>query len=108
MNLCHATNVYKASEENKSQWCSVVFQENTNWVSKETARSKFTADVSHHKQQQRCDNRQVESTVASKTLYNLDAFLEIDEGYVEAKNVAGESCDPAEPVARICDGKDPV
>lgn len=77
-------------------------------MSEETAGSEFTADVSHYKQQQRCDNREVESGVAAKTFQNLNAFLEIDEGYVEAKDVAGEPCDPAEPVARICDGKDPV
>lgn len=108
MDLGHSTNVYKASKEDESQWCSVVFQKDTDWVSEETAGSEFTADIGHHKQQQRCDNGEVESAVAAKTLQNLNAFLEIDEGYVEAKDVAGEPCYPAEPVARICDGKDPV
>lgn len=49
MHLRHAANMHKAGKENESQWCSIVFQEDTNWVSKETAGSKFTADISHHK-----------------------------------------------------------
>lgn len=38
----------------------------------------------------------------------MDALLEVDAGDVEAENVAGEAGDPAQPVAGVCDGEDPV
>lgn len=41
-------------------------------------------------------------------LQDLNALLEVDEGDVEAEDVAGEAGDPAEGVAGIRHGKDDV
>lgn len=38
----------------------------------------------------------------------MDAFLEIDEGYVEAEDVAGEAGYVFEEVAGVGEGEDPV
>lgn len=39
---------------------------------------------------------------------DLDALLEVDEGDVEAEDVAGKAGDVAQPVARVGGGEDPV
>lgn len=39
---------------------------------------------------------------------DLNSFLEIDEGDIEAEDVAGESCDPSKPIAGVCYGEDPM
>jgi len=39
---------------------------------------------------------------------DLDAFLEIDEGDVEAEDVAGETGYVFESIAGVCNGKNPV
>ena len=36
----------------------------------------------------------------------MDSLLEVDEGDVKTKDVAGEAGDPAEPVARVGDGEE--
>ena len=50
MDLGHASNVDKASEEDKGQRRAVILQEDANGMSEEAAGSKFTADVSNHKE----------------------------------------------------------
>lgn len=77
-------------------------------MSEKTTTSQFAADISNHKEQQCRHNGEVEGTPIAKTLQHLDALLEIDKGHVEAKDVAGESRDPAKPVAGVCNGKYPV
>lgn len=65
MDLGHAPNVDKASEENEGQRRSVIFQKDANWMSEETATAKFTTDVSNHEEQQSRNDGEVEGTVTT-------------------------------------------
>ena len=46
--------------------------------------------------------------MAPLTGENLNALLQVDEGHVEAKDIAAEAGDVGETVAGVGDGKDPV
>lgn len=77
-------------------------------VLEEAAAAQHGAEVGSHEEQQRGHNGEVKGAAGAETLENLDAFLDVDEGDVEAEDVAGEAGDPAQPIARVCDGEDPV
>lgn len=98
----------KSGEEDKRQRRSIVLEKDADVVLEQAAGSQLATNVSNHEDQQRSDNGQVKSAVISEALKHLDSLLKIDKGNVEAKDVAGEACHPAQPVARVCDGEDPV
>ena len=78
---------------------------------KEHAGTYDTARVARHEYQQRDHDREVGGGVAGLaplTGQDLDAFLEVDEGDVEAEDVAAEACDVGESVAGVGDGEYPV
>lgn len=46
--------------------------------------------------------------MAPLTGENLDALLQVDEGHIEAEDIAAEAGDVGETVAGVGDGEDPV
>ncbi|KAJ8105878.1 hypothetical protein OPT61_g9914 [Boeremia exigua] len=83
LDVRHLANVYEAGEEDDGEGCAVVFDE--------------LADVAR-------EQRRLTDDAAE----DLDALLQIDEGHVEAEDVAGEARDIAEGVAGVGDGEHPV
>lgn len=75
---------------------------------KKAARAEHAAQVSDHEDEEGGDDGQVKVLALAEALEDLDALLEVDEGDVEAENVAGEAGDVAKKVAGVCDSEDPV
>ncbi len=98
----------EASEEDDRQGRAVVFEEDTHGMAEQTALAEFTANVGYGEYKQGHDDRQVKGFPVAESLEDLDAFLQVDEGDVEAKDVAGEAGHVTQPVARVGDGKDPM
>lgn len=98
----------EAGEEYQGEWSTVVLEENTDPVAEEATSAESAAEVCAHEDEKGDDNGEVERTSIAETSKDLDPLLQVDEGDVEAKDVAGEACDPAKPVAGVGDGEDPV
>lgn len=98
----------KARKENNRQGRAVIFQQHANPVFEQRARADSTGQVRKDEDQQGNDDGKVEGSAVAETVEDLDALLEVDEGDVEAEDVTGESGDPAEPVAGVCDGENPM
>lgn len=108
IDLCHPPYVHETGEEDEGERGAIVLEEDTNRVSEEAAGAEFAAEVGDHEDEEGGDDGEVEGSIVAKPLEDLDALLEVDEGNVEAEDVAGKAGDPAEPVARVSDGKDPM
>lgn len=104
----HPANVYEPREEDEGERGAVVLEEDAHVVVEEAAATEAGADVRDHEDEQRGDDRKVEWLGITQTLEDLDAFLEVDEGDVEAEDVAGEAGHVAQPVAGVCYREDPV
>ena len=100
--------MHKPSEKDQGKGCTIVLEKDAYGVSKQTTRAKLTTDIGHHEDQKGGDNGEIERSFVAKTGENLDTFLEIDEGDIETEDVAREAGDPAEHVAGVCDGQDPM
>ena len=108
IDLGHAPNMDKPGKEDESQGCAIVLEEDTDPVMEKGAGAENAAEVGEDEDEEGDDDREIEGGLVAEARENFDALLEIDEGDVEAEDVAREASDPAKPVARICDGENPV
>lgn len=106
--LLHPADVHKAGEEDDGQWCTIVLQKHPDVVVEERAFAQLTAGVGYEEDKHGGHDAQVEGLAVAEQGEHLDALLEVDEGDVEAEDVAGEAGDIAQPVARVGDGENPV
>jgi hypothetical protein len=106
--VLHLAHMNKPCKEDKSQGRAVVLEEDADRMLEKTALAELAADVGDGEDQQGDNHRQVEGLAVAQGLKDLDALLQVDEGDVEAKDVAGEASHVAKPVARVGDGEDPV
>lgn len=98
----HASDVYEAREEDEGQRRAVILEKHAHRLLEQAARAQLAAHVRHHEDQQGRHDGQVEGGPVAEAVEHLDALLEVDEGDVEAEDVAGKPGDPAQPVARVC------
>lgn len=108
LDLLQAAKVDEAGEEDYGERGAVVLEEDANAVAEEAAGAERAARVGDDEDEQGDDDGEVKVGPVAEALEHLDAFLEVDAGDVEAENVAGEARHPAQPVARVGDGEDPV
>lgn len=100
--------MHETGEEDDGQRCTIVLEEHSQGVTEETAGANLAADVCNHEDKKSRNYGEVELLSSAKMFEDLDAFLKVDEGDVEAEDVAGEASHPSEPVAGVCYGEDPV
>lgn len=108
LHVAHASNVHEAREEDERQGRAVVLEEHTDGLSKQAACAELAANICDGEDEQSSHDGQVEGRAVAQAIKHLDALLEVDEGNVEAEDVAGKPGDPAEGIARICHGEDDV
>jgi hypothetical protein len=77
-------------------------------VGEEATLPKLATYICDHENKESDDGREVKVGTGAEAVKDLNALLEVDEGDVEAEDVAWESSDPAEPIARVCDSQYPV
>lgn len=77
-------------------------------MAEQRALAELAAGVGDHEDEQRDGDGQVEGRVVAEALEHLHALLQVDEGDVEAEDVAGEPRHIPQPVARVGDGEHPV
>lgn len=106
--VLHAPDVHEAREEDERQRRAVVLKKHAHHVRKKIARAENAAQVCDHEYEEGCNDGQVKVLALAEALEDLDALLEIDEGDVEAEDVAGEAGHVVKEVAGICDREDPV
>ena len=100
--------MHKAGEEDDRHRRAVVFEEDANGMSKKTARTQLAAYIRYHEYEEGGHDGKIKGSVVAKTLQNLNTLLQVDECDIEAKDVAGETSDPAEPITRVGDGENPM
>lgn len=100
--------MHEASKEDDRQGGSVVLDEGADIVVEQGALADGVGKVGDREDEHGGEDAQVERLRVAQQFEDLDALLEVDEGDVEAEDVAGEAGDVAEPVARVGDGEDPV
>lgn len=100
--------MYEAREEDDRQGRAIVLQKDADRMPEKGALPQLAAHVRDHEHEQRDHYGQVEGRRIAEDLEDLDPLLEIDEGDVEAEDIAGEPCDVLQPVTRIGDGQNPV
>lgn len=111
INISHMANVDETSEENDRQGSTIVFQEFPDISLEETATAELLADPTTHKHKEGNHDAQVCRRLPNGSPLpgqDLDTLLEIDKGYVEAKDIARETGHVCQGVARIGYSKDPV
>ncbi len=99
VNLIHAAKVDEAGEEDEGQGRAVVLEEDTDPVAEEGALSEGGAEVGENEDEEGDGDGEIEGSIVAEALEDLNTLLEVDTGYVEAKDVAREACYPAEPIA---------
>lgn len=104
----HPPDVHEAGEEDDGERGAVVLDEGAHIVVEQGAAAQLAAEVGDGEDEDGDEDAQVEGLVVAEEDEDLDALLEVDEGDVEAEDVAGEAGDVAQPVARVGDGEDPV
>lgn len=108
MDALHSSNVHKPSEEDDCQRGSVILDKGAHVVVKQRTAGQCVAKVRNRKDQHGDEDAQVERLGVAQQDEDLNALLEVDEGHVKPKDVAGKAGDVAQPVARVGDGEDPV
>lgn len=104
----HPPHVDEPREEDDRQRRAVVLEEDAHVVMEQRALAELAAGIRDGEDQHGHHDAQVEGLGVALQHEDLDALLEVDEGDVEAEDVAGEAGDVAQPVARVRDGEDPV
>ena len=74
-------------------------------MSEKGACAHDATNISTHEDEQGNDNGEVKVASVAETLEDLDALLKIDEGYIEAEDVAWETGNPFEPVTGVGNSK---
>lgn len=100
--------MHKTCKEDHCKRCTIIFDEDSNVVLEEGAGADETAKVTNYEHEKSNDDGEVEGLAGSLPGEDLDALLEVDEGDVEAEDVAGETGHIFQAVTRIGDGEDPV
>lgn len=108
VDLDHAADVDEAGEEDDGQRGAVVLDKGADVVVEEGALADGVGGVGDGEDEDGGEDAEVEGTGVAQQLEDLDALLQVDAGDVEAKNVAGEAGDVAQPVARVGGGEGPV
>lgn len=106
--VLHLAHMHEAGEEDHGQRSAIVLEEDAHGVAEQAAPAELAADIGDGEDEQGHDNGQVEGLIVAEDLEDLDALLEVDEGDVEAEDIAGEAGHVAQPVARVRDGQNPV
>jgi len=75
---------------------------------KEGALANLTTGIGDSKNKQSESDREIEGLFIAKGRENLNTLLQIDEGHIEAEDIAWETRHVAKPVARVGNGQDPV
>lgn len=104
----HATEVHEPRKEDDGQGGAVVLEEDADGVAEQGARAELAAGVGDHEDEQGGGDAQVEGGAVAEALEDLDALLQVDEGDVEAEDVAREPRHVPQPVARVGRGEHPV
>lgn len=84
-------NVDEASEEDDGQWRAIVLEELPNKSLEEVTVAQFSADPCSHQHEKCHHDAEIGRCLADLTplsSQDLDPFLEIDAGNVEAKDIA--------------------
>ncbi len=105
------TKVDESSKEYDSQRRAIVFDELSDISLEKIAFANDTTPVAKAEYEQGDHDCNVCGSLPCQAPLSreyLDALLEIDEGNVEAEDVAGEACDVGEAIASIGNGEDPV
>ena len=103
--------VYEASEEDDCQRRAVIFYEFSHVAVEESGFPDDAAEPGDAEDEEGDHDLQIggggtgETPLARKY---LNAFLEVDEGDVEAEGIAAEAGDVGEGIAGVGDGEDPV
>lgn len=100
--------MHKAREKDERERSTIVLEENTDPVTEEAAGAELATNVGDDEDEEGDHDGEIEVGSMTEALEDLYALLEVDAGDIEAENVAGEAGDPAQPVAGVCDGEDPV
>lgn len=100
--------MHEPREKDDGQWRAVVLEKHPHVVVEQRAAAQLTADVGDEEDQHGGHDAEVEGLSVAQQGEDLDALLEVDEGDVEAEDVAGEAGDVAQPVARVGESEDPV
>jgi hypothetical protein len=83
--------MHKAREKHHRQRCPVILEEDSDLMSKKTAISQLATDISNDEDQKCHHDGEVEGFFVTKEVEDLHSFFEVDAGYVEAEDVAGET-----------------
>lgn len=100
--------MYESCEKYNSEGSAVVFDEDSNDVLEEGAVSNNPAEVADNKNEESNWDGKVKCGIGTLPGENLDTFLEVDEGNIEAKDVAWKTSHIFEGVAGVGDGENPV
>lgn len=95
VNLLHPADVDEAGEEDDGQRGSVVLEEDPDVVVEERAGPKLAADVGDEEDQHGGHDAQVKGLLVAEQGEDLDSLLQVDEGDIEAEDVAWEAGDIA-------------
>lgn len=91
VHIPHAPNVHEAREEDDRQRRPVILDEHADVVLEQGARADDAAQVADDEHEQGDDDGEVEGLGGTLAGEHLDAFLQVDEGDVEAEDVAREA-----------------
>jgi hypothetical protein len=100
--------MHKSCKEDHCKRGPIILNEKSNIVLEERTGSNDTANVADCKHKESNDDGEVESLARSLAAEDLNPLLEINEGYIEAEDVAGEASHVFEAIACVCYSKDPV
>lgn len=100
--------MHKTCKEYHCKGCTVIFDEYSNVVLEEGTGANDATKVTNHEHEKSHDNGEVECLAGSLPGEDLNALLEVNEGNVEAEDVAGEASHVFQAVTRVGDGEDPV
>jgi len=98
--------MHEPSKEDDRKRSSIILDEHPNVMLEQWTLADDAAEISDDEYKQCDHDRQIECLAGSLTRKDLDAFLEIDKGDVEAKDVTREARYVFEGVARVGDCKD--
>ena len=108
VDLGHAPNMDEAGKEDECQGSPVVLEEDTDPVAEKGACAERAGEIGEHEHEEGDNDGEVEWSIIAEAGQNLDTLLKVNKGDVESEDVTGEPSDPAKPIARVCDGEDPV
>lgn len=111
MHIPHMANMDKPREKDNGQRRTVVLQESSNDSKEQSAIAEFSANIATHENEERDHDAQVGCRLPAKAPLpseDLNPFLQVDEGNVEAENVARKAGDIGKTITSIGYSQEPV